>query len=209
MEKDKKKDLIIYFLIGIIIILIAVIGYFLVNKKLDSKGNNQTNSSTTTTISKNEALVSCDNYSGSGKCLFYEDNYFEIVRENTTNANSESNYYINGKLVGSFVEFNVKGIIENNYIMIDNGLLSENSELYDKLGNIIHFTEIENLVTTLKTIEYKNNILTVTAYGFDDNIEDTICEYRPLNKSLNDIGYIKQEAKIVNGELSNPTQLKN
>ena len=214
MEKDKKKNLIIYVLVGIIIILICLIGYFVVNKKLDNnlKENNSTTTTTsttlTTTISKNEVLVDCDNYDGNEKCLLYKDNYFEIVKEYKPNANSENNYYINGKLVGSFVEFNVKRTIENNYIIIDNGLLSENSELYDKSGNIIHFTEVENLAVALKNMEYKNNILTLTVYGFDDNMENTICEYRPSNKSLNDIGYIKQEAKIVNGKLSNPTTIE-
>ncbi len=73
MKNIKKKDVIIYALVGIIIILICVIGYFVVNKKLnnDTKENNST---TTTKSTSSKKLLEKKEYDFYGQKLIF--NYY-------------------------------------------------------------------------------------------------------------------------------------
>ena len=121
MGKDKKKNLIIYFLVGIIIVLICVIGYFVVNKKLDNNAKKDNNTATSSTKINNEKDV-----------LFPKE--FEKLRGTWVNCDSGST------LVIIFKKENNK-----DYIIMANRDSDDSGSLGGIIINVKYENEIFNI----------------------------------------------------------------
>ena len=74
----------------------------------------------------NQALVSCDEYDGLDKCIYFKEGNIEIIKNI-----AESNYYINNKLVANYIEFDDIKVIDDNYVLINYSAESSMYQLYD------------------------------------------------------------------------------
>ena len=170
--EDKKRVIyrgIIIFLLAVIVVLIVVKRDFIFTKE---SSNDNTKLS-----------------------VVYEKDNIKVAKD------KDDNYYLNNNFVKKIEQeekFEVKEVIGNDFVIVDEGLITENYVLYNKNGQKISFPEVEKVGPAYMT--YENNKLTIVGNMLDDNVEDTICTFKPLDT----IVYIKQEATISNGSVSTP-----
>lgn len=203
MNKNKKA---ITFLIITIVLLSLVICYLLFKlNKLNASDSNNQNKTTTkeilTSKKPDENLASCD-INEDVECIYYNKNGFNVVRSPI--FKEERSYFINDEFIGNFVEFIIEKIIDNKYLIVDNGTISTNNEIYDSNGNKIEFKCDLDVCSSGALMNYTNNKLTIRYYLTDDNVEDTICTYKPLDT----IVYLKQEVEYSNGKFDTPKTIE-
>ena len=195
-----KKVLIV---IIITIVLLTFAGsYFLIEKhhQNNSDLNNQNKTTTKEILTSkkfDENLTSCD-INEDIKCIYYNNNGFSVVK--APNNKETKSYFINEKYVGNFADLEIKEIIDNKYIIVDVGVVSEKDEMFDHKGNKIEFECDIDVCSSNALMNYTNNKLTITHVYNLDNVEDTICTY----KTLDTIVYLKHEVEYSNNNFSTP-----
>lgn len=195
-----KKVLIV--LIITIVLLTFTCSYFLIEKhnKNNSDLNNQNKTTTKeilTSKKSDENQTSCD-INEDIKCIYYNNNGFSVVK--APNNKETKSYFINEKYVGNFADLEIKEIIDNKYIIVDVGVVSEKDEMFDHNGNKIEFECDIDVCSSNALMNYTNNKLTITHVYNLDNVEDTICTY----KTLDTIVYLKHEVEYSNNNFSTP-----
>lgn len=199
-----KKVLIV---IIITIVLLTFAGsYFLIEKhhQNNSDLNNQNKTTTKeilTSKKSDENLTSCD-INEDIKCIYYNNNGFSVVK--APNNKETKSYFINEKYVGNFVSLEIKEIIDNKYIIVDVGVVSEKDEMFDYYGNKIEFECDIDVCSGNALMNYTNNKLTIKYEYSLDNVEDTICTYKPLDT----IVYLKQEVEYSNKKFDTPKTIE-
>ena len=131
----------------------------------------------------NLSVVSCGNYNGNDKCLYFKSG--NIVIERISKNSQDYEYFIGGTSIGYLNVENIE-VIKDDYVLIDKGVITNDFVLYNKDGKVIISEVSENIPIT--KAEYQDNKLVISGTIIDDKISD-ICNYKPIDT----IVYAKKE----------------
>ncbi len=195
MDKNKK---VIILLVCVILLLCGVVGfltYKLSKKDLSSKDDVNVSEEVTC---KSDTDINC---------IYYEESGFKIEKKLGRNQD----YYINGKHINNVINVRVKGIIDNKYIIIDDGDADFSDTLYDLNGLPVIFDHPDNVWVDNVEMSFSDNILTIVSFTvIDGYLSDTvyedfdICTYKPLDY----IVYLKQEVEYRDGKFGTPKTIE-
>ena len=196
MEQEKSKKWLIGVLIVIIVLLLCVIGYLLFGKELL---NGKIDNNTITTTQKNSYGHSCYSIGGTNKCISLKEGNIELSYEDKVmvhNGDFETVYYINGNPIfdGQKILGCDGSIIENDYALLDCGVISSSYYLFDKNGKEIKLDSFKDF--GIGNAKYENGKLIISGGYILDNIDkNELCSWT----SLDTIVYLKQEVDFING----------